>query len=619
MKADTWAPSGVESLEPAAWAALRHPDNASVVAGPGAGKTEFLAQRACYLLDTGECPPPQRILAISYKRDAAANLAKRVQARARADVSARFDSVTFDSFTKGIVDRFRRALPPAWRVPQGYEIEFLDRRTIPSLLDNVGESSRWPHEVAALRRDSFESAAVGGWRLPPEPQEPTSGLEEALYAYWKRLLGSPRLTFVALNRLAELILRHNPDVARALQLTYPCVFIDEFQDTTFAQYDFLRSVFSADRACVTAVGDGKQRIMGWAGAIGSAFDQFDLDFSASRFDLLMNFRSSPCLVRLQHVVARALDADTPASTSAHVDEDDEACAEIWRFDDAASEARKIAQWIDQKLAADPKLRPADFAILTRQTPERFAGGLTAALDDVGVKLRNDSERIGKTTLQDLLVEEISMLVLAFLELGALDRAPRAWASAHKLVGVVRAVDPEDEAAGFAVGREIERLVAELRLLMAPAPALGPLKEVLNQIFDFLDLALVRGTFPSYRTGDDLQIAIDAMSLRLLDKLSGAASWADLCEAYQAKDAVALLTVHKSKGLEYKHVVFLGIDDNLWWSHEPGEPEGVSTFFVGLSRARLSATFTFCEARGARDRVADLYGLLAEAGVTEHSY
>ncbi|MEV0392925.1 UvrD-helicase domain-containing protein [Polymorphospora rubra] len=81
IPAADWRPSGVDDLEPAAWNALRDPGNAAVVAGPGAGKTEFLAQRATYLLQTGICPWPRRILAISFKRDAAANLGQRVAAR----------------------------------------------------------------------------------------------------------------------------------------------------------------------------------------------------------------------------------------------------------------------------------------------------------------------------------------------------------------------------------------------------------------------------------------------------------------------------------------------------------------------------------------------------------
>ena len=66
-----------------------------------------------------------------------------------------------------------------------------------------------------------------------------------------------------LNRLAELLIRRRPQLGRALRITYPYVFVDEFQDTTAAQLSFLDSVFSD--TTVTAVGDRKQRIMGFAG------------------------------------------------------------------------------------------------------------------------------------------------------------------------------------------------------------------------------------------------------------------------------------------------------------------------------------------------------------------
>lgn len=57
---EDWKPRGIEDLEPNAWTALRTSGNLAVVAGPGAGKTEFLAQRAAFLLETGICPAPYR-------------------------------------------------------------------------------------------------------------------------------------------------------------------------------------------------------------------------------------------------------------------------------------------------------------------------------------------------------------------------------------------------------------------------------------------------------------------------------------------------------------------------------------------------------------------------------
>ena len=82
---------GVEELESAAWEVVRSQKNRVVIAGPGAGKTELLAQRACYLLQTGIARAPRRILAISFKRDAAKNLKDRVAQRCHSEDAARFD------------------------------------------------------------------------------------------------------------------------------------------------------------------------------------------------------------------------------------------------------------------------------------------------------------------------------------------------------------------------------------------------------------------------------------------------------------------------------------------------------------------------------------------------
>src|SRR5437868_2793250 len=102
VPADEWKPIGIESLEHNALAVVRSTNNRSVIAGPGSGKTELLAQRAAYLLQVGITRAPRRILAISFKRDAAFNLAARVRSRCHPDQSRRFDSLTFDAFAKSL-------------------------------------------------------------------------------------------------------------------------------------------------------------------------------------------------------------------------------------------------------------------------------------------------------------------------------------------------------------------------------------------------------------------------------------------------------------------------------------------------------------------------------------
>ena len=108
---ERWSPADGLILEPNALAAATEPArNLALTAGPGAGKTEMLAQRADFLLRTGTCRYPRRILAISFKTDASQNLKARVRKRCGPELAARFDSHTFHAFAKRIIDRFRVVL-----------------------------------------------------------------------------------------------------------------------------------------------------------------------------------------------------------------------------------------------------------------------------------------------------------------------------------------------------------------------------------------------------------------------------------------------------------------------------------------------------------------------------
>src|SRR5690554_3923605 len=119
---EKWEPSDNMKLEDNALITAKSDYNTLVVAGPGAGKTELLAQRACFLLETNKCVYPKRILAISFKRDAAYNLKNRVEKRCGEKLSKRFDSLTFDAFSKLILDQFYRGLPNGYKINYPYDV-----------------------------------------------------------------------------------------------------------------------------------------------------------------------------------------------------------------------------------------------------------------------------------------------------------------------------------------------------------------------------------------------------------------------------------------------------------------------------------------------------------------
>lgn len=621
VRPESWRPRGIDDLEPNAWHALRHNGSACVVAGPGAGKTEFLAQRAGYLLETGICRSPQRILAISFKTDAANNLAARVRKRCPSGLGTRFVSLTFDSFTKGLVDRFASALPTAWRPTRPYEVEFPKPREVDGflVLSRLAAPEEWRAQIAAFGASDFESRVVGAYRLPPEPQPAQSGAEFAIKRWWGQLLPQGRrssLTFVTINRLAELLIRTNPHIRRALRATYPFVFVDEFQDTTYAQYDFLLSAFGDGGTVITAVGDDKQRIMTFAGARNDAFPRFQADFNAERIPLLFNFRSSPDLVRIQHVVARALDPNAETTVSQEVKRVDGDVAQVWCSQTVAEEAAYLAQWIANDMQARAKA-PRDYAILVKQKADNYAAEFAEAFAAHGASIRNESRLLGRTSLQDLLSDEFCRLSTAMLRLGSTYQAPSAWQLASSSLLGLRGVGPDDEGAARNIEENLSTFLRTLRQDMTailPSPESATLFSA--RVIEYIDLAAIRRTYAEYNTGDLLDIMVEAFRQHLTDSSREAESWSTCLDAFEGIDQIPMMTVHKSKGLEYDTIVFAGLDDRAWWSHTPGNPEGIAAFFVALSRARQRAIFSFCRQRGERNVISELYQLLQDAGVPE---
>ena len=83
--------------------------------------------------------------------------------------------------------------------------------------------------------------------------------------------------------------------------------------------------------------------------------------------------------------------------------------------------------------------------------------------------------------------------------------------------------------------------------------------------------------------------------------------------YRGDNQVPLLTITKSKGLEYDIVVLLGLDDEQWWSFRNNPTEGHSTFFVAASRARERLFMTIRKGQGTAN-ITEIYKLLEDAGV-----
>ncbi len=621
-----WKPVAVENLEPTALDAVRSDFNSLVVAGPGAGKTELLAQRACFLLQTGTCPHPRRILAMSFKKDAANEIRQRVRRRCPLD-AVRFDSFTFDSFAKGLVDRFLGTLPAAYRPPPDYEVRLAkptDRevRAFFTQLNVVPENIKWLQRH--VDPGSFYRDHVIATPLTLPNKEPEELVEWAADQWWARATNRARskdepaaLTFPMLCRLAEAVLRANPRILKALRATYAYVFLDEFQDTAPVQFSLITTAFGATATVLTAVGDGKQRIMGWAGADPAIFERYTKGFSAHRLELVRNYRSAPELVRILNLLAQQIEHGAAASTSFAKLAAAGIC-EIWEFEDADHEAQVLADEIVRGLSSEG-YQPEDYALLSRMWSEHISRPLVDELARRDVNARDESK------LQDILAEPAAQLILDVLRLASATRDAPAWSS---LVGELDGLHGSRELNDAHGPAEMATsLVRECRDRLNSVDSAAALYALCRHVIDLAGPGQLRHRYQQY-TNRWLSKTTQAIANAAWDYYELAGEWPRALALLCGADTVRAMTIHKSKGLEFRTVFFLGLEDSSWWGFPKAKGEERRSFFVAFSRAKERVIFTFSKRRNHRGKgvrtqlrqdISPLYEALTAAGVEVRTF
>lgn len=340
-----WQPADGLTLEPNALKAVLEQEKClALTAGPGAGKTEMLAQRADFLFRTGTCCYPKRILAVSFKVDASTNLKERVKRRCGNDLSSRFDSYTFHAFAKRIIDRFRVLLTGKNALNVGYKI---------------GE---------------------------------------------RRVQGE-QITFNDLVPLAIEILENSEIARNTIRQTYSDVFLDEFQDCTNLQYELIKLAFQGTRVRLTAVGDTKQKIMAWAGALDGIFQTFAQDFSAVPLNMYRNFRSKPVLLRLQNKIIQRMDPNSVMPDEQLLGDEGEII--LREYQNSLDEAIRVADFI-QQWSNEEKVPLSEIAILISKQADLYGQLIMQELDSRQIPYRNEQQ------LQDISTEPIARLMVDYL-------------------------------------------------------------------------------------------------------------------------------------------------------------------------------------------------------------
>jgi hypothetical protein len=292
-------------------------------------------------------------------------------------------------------------------------------------------------------------------------------------------------------------------------------------------------------------------------------------------------------------------------------------ASIWTFSSRQAEATYVANWIADDIDASPR-RASDFALVAKQKVADLENELAHALAERGIALRNDDALYGTTRLQDLHAHELTRLMVGVLRL-AVEPAGlgQLWLTTSAILAKVQGTN-EDDVGERQLSDELSRFTAGLCDWLHDTDIFNadPAEVITRAMAVATDAQLIAFVSSAHR-GESAEELLTALARRLAQVMPDAGSWRQAFVDIDAEDAVSLMTVHRSKGLEYHTVFFLGLDDEQWWSHTGDREGSTSTFFVGLSRAAHRLVFTCTTIEDARQgKIAEFYELLDVAGVNE---
>lgn len=306
----------------------------------------------------------------------------------------------------------------------------------------------------------------------------------------------------------------------------------------------------------------------------------------------MNHRSAPRLVNLQKMMYLSLnETDYSVNVSDKWDTDDGAVS-LLIADDEETEAQVISENIMEKISNG--ILPNELCILCKQLPQDYSSHIIAELGKHHVRARIENE------YQDLVKEPIVQIFLAILRLSVDRKRPQDWEFIMSAILDLWAIDSLVSVEAYF--RIQDRLVEEIRILNSMMKDVKSKREfhvVLKYILDFWGLPHIKAMFPTYNQGSYLTDLLTKFQNFMWEELVFTQNnWLLAIENFEGLHSIPIMTIHKSKGLEYEAVYFVGLEDSAFWNFKNQSEEDRCAFFVALSRAKREVMFTFCNYRSA---------------------
>lgn len=610
-----------------------------VLAGAGSGKTRVLTYRIANILDQ-DLAAPWEILAITFTNKAAAEMRERlgqlVGGRARGMWVSTFHSMCVRILR---ADAERLGFTKNFTI---YDTDDLKRLYKDIMAELNIDPKRFPVNQLMNRISQAKNDLVTPGNF--DAHDPVGKVAERVYErLQERLRAANAFDFDDLLLYGYLLLKNHEDVREAYQDRFRYLMVDEYQDTNRAQYA-ITQLLAAKNRNIMVVGDDDQSIYSWRGADLRNILEFESDYPEAKVvKLEQNYRSVGNIL----AAANAVIANNQHRKEKRLftDSGDGEKISVYLATDERDEGRWIAGEIDRRRAegtsynnmavfyrTNAQSRMLEDMLLRAGVPYRIVGGtrffdraeirdvmayLTLVVnpaDDIAAKRVVNVPRrgIGKTTIEriDQYGREMNMPFLTAAELAVVD--PDIRASTRNAVGEFIQVIKDGATYGGDLRKVVEMIIDKAGLIRAlqdegtdeARGRVENIQEFLGVVDEFVQTHdAEESDFAAPTVGEDES----AEPVRVLrgDSLADFIEWVrlrtDLDTVTEDGQAVTLMTVHSSKGLEFDCVWVAGMEETLFpHMNSVGDAAAVEEerrlAYVAITRARKRLCLTCAQQR-----------------------
>ncbi|MGN1255595.1 MAG: ATP-dependent helicase [Bacteroidaceae bacterium] len=609
-----------------------------VIAGAGSGKTRVLTTKIAFLMDAVGIQP-QHIMALTFTNKAAMEMKQRIATMVGADLAMHITMGTFHSVFARILRREYKYI--------GYTADFTiyDSEDSKSLIKDILRSMNLDEKKQYKPSSVLSRISRAKNQLLVPEQYPASYIHtdqasnmpaiiEIYREYQERLRKANAMDFDDLLLQTWLLFRNHPEVTDAYQDFYHYILVDEYQDTNYAQHQIVLQL-TRKRQKICVVGDDAQSIYSFRGAEISNILHFQEAYQGSRlFKLEQNYRSTQTIVDAANSLIKHNNGQIPKQIFSRNPQG--APIEVFYTYSDVDEASTIVRYLSH-LHVREHMPFSDMAILYRTNPQsrsleeelrrrgipyRIYGGLSF-YQRKEVKDAIAYLRVCVNPLDETALHRIINYPARGIGNTTIDRVWKA-ASDHK-VSPWQVIEQASEyslpTAATKKLTEFTSLIQGLRQEMSDGLDVSMLMLRILSLSG-MQADIFRGTTTEDLTRQqNLQELTDSIQSFVEERQeeglpSGASDYLQevslLTDQDEGKDKedterVTLMTVHASKGLEFKTVCVAGLEENLFPNQMDAEDpnkleEERRLFYVAMTRAGEHLILTSARSRMRYGRV-----------------